>query len=91
MDEREYLQPILESYGVFKPLKTILPFSIQIVCTLSINIAAIVIAICHPNEQYRCREYFILLYAHVALWFLTLVSNEHCNCFFSKLAMGLFW
>jgi len=76
MDDREYLQPILESYGVFKPLRTIVPFSIHLAATLSLEIAAIVIAVCHPNEQYKCREYYILLYAHVGLWFLTLVVDQ---------------
>jgi len=75
MDDREYLQPILESYGIFRPLKTIPLFSIHLICALSIEIAAIVLAALKPNEATKCAEYFYLIYAHVALWFLTLVID----------------
>lgn len=76
MDDREYLQPILESYGIFKPLKTILPFSIHLLTVFILEIMAIVFTVIQLNNDYRCREYFILIYAHVALWFFTLIIDQ---------------
>lgn len=75
MDD-DYLQPILESYGRFKPLRTIPSFSFHLLGALAIEIAAIVIAIKHPDEKTKCTEYFILIYAHVAFWFFTLILDQ---------------
>ncbi|KAJ8979639.1 hypothetical protein NQ317_001346 [Molorchus minor] len=75
MEDRELIQPILDSYGTFKPLKTIPLFSIHLLFILSLDITAIVYAILHPDEKSKCKEYFILIYIHVGLWFLTLVVD----------------
>lgn len=75
MGDSQYLQPILESYGAFRPLKTIPAFSIHLLATLVLEIMAIVFAIKHPDEQSKCKEYFVIIYAHAALWFLTLVRQ----------------
>lgn len=74
MEDREHLQPILDSYGVFKPLNTIPVFSIHLLFTLSLNIISIVYAVLYPDEKSKCKEYFIIIYTHIGLWFLTLVS-----------------
>lgn len=73
MEDREYLQPILDSYGVFKPLKTIPLISVHLIYTLILDIVAIIYAANHPNEENKCQEYFTIIYIHVGLWFLTLV------------------
>lgn len=72
-DDREHLQPHLESYKIFKPLTTAPLVSLHLLATLAIEITAIVLACLHPDEQSKCRSYFVLLYIHVSLWFLTLV------------------
>ncbi|KAB0804517.1 hypothetical protein PPYR_01487 [Photinus pyralis] len=76
VEDREYLQPILESYGIFKPLNTIIPFSIHLLAIFTLEVMAIVFAAIHLNKDYQCREYFVLIYAHVGLWFLTLVVDQ---------------
>lgn len=73
MDDRQHLQPILDSYGIFKPLKTIPHFTFQLVFTFVLDIIAIVYAVIHPDQKNRCKEYFVIIYLHIALWFLTLV------------------
>ncbi|CAH0550536.1 unnamed protein product [Brassicogethes aeneus] len=77
VDDREHLQPILESFGVFKPLKTAPLFSLHLVYTTALNILAIVFAVRHPDQNSRCREYFILIYIHIGLWLLTLVVDQY--------------
>lgn len=72
MEDREHLEPILESFGVF-PVKTIPYVSFHLLFTVILNIVAIVFAILHPDEKSKCKEYFIIIYMHIALWFLTLV------------------
>lgn len=74
MEDRQLLQPILDSYGIFKPLKTISLFSFHLLFTVVLDIVAIVYAIKHPDENSKCREYFIIIYLHIGLWFFTLVS-----------------
>ncbi|RZC04995.1 transmembrane protein 192 [Asbolus verrucosus] len=76
MGDSEYLQPILESYGTFRPLNTAPIFSIHLISTLVLEIAAIVFAVQHPDEKNKCREYFIIIYAHAGLWFLTLILDQ---------------
>ncbi|KAJ8926542.1 hypothetical protein NQ314_021081 [Rhamnusium bicolor] len=76
MADREHLQPILDSYGTFRPLKTIPIFSIHLLYTLALNIIAIIYAVIHPNEKSKCKEYFIIIYIHIGLWFLTLVVDQ---------------
>ncbi|KAL3286259.1 hypothetical protein HHI36_000769 [Cryptolaemus montrouzieri] len=75
MDNRE-LQPILETYGTFKPLKTLPVFTIHLLYTLGLEILAIVYAIIHPDERHRCVEYFVVIYGHIGLWFLTLLVDQ---------------
>ncbi|GLV36642.1 uncharacterized protein CBL_07861 [Carabus blaptoides fortunei] len=72
MEDREHLQPHLESYKIFKPLRTIPAASVLLVASFALEVTAIILAILHPDEQSKCRSYFIVLYIHVALWFLTL-------------------
>lgn len=74
MEDRQLLQPILDSYGVFKPLRTTPIFSFHLLFTVALDIIAIVYAIIHPDEKSKCREYFIIIYLHIGLWFFTLVS-----------------
>lgn len=74
MESRE-MQPILENYGTFKPLKTVPVFAIHLLYTLGLEIMAITYAIIHPDEKHRCMEFFLIIYAHIGLWFLTLVSH----------------
>lgn len=79
-DDREHLQPHLESYKIFKPLTTTPLISLHLLATLTLEITAIVLASLHPDEQSKCRSYFVLLYIHVSLWFLTLFID----CFVKK-------
>nr|XP_023027597.1 transmembrane protein 192 isoform X1 [Leptinotarsa decemlineata] len=76
MEDREHMQPILDSYGVFKPLKTIPPFSVHLLFTVILDIIAIVYAIQHPDQNGRCREYFLIIYLHIGLWFITLIVDQ---------------
>ncbi|XP_018577051.1 transmembrane protein 192 isoform X2 [Anoplophora glabripennis] len=76
MEDREHLQPILESYGVFKPLNTIPAFGIHLLFTLALDIVSIVYVVLHPDEKSKCKEYFIVIYIHIGLWFLTLVVDQ---------------
>lgn len=76
MEDREYLQPILASYGMFRPLKTHHVFGLHLLATLALDIAHIVFTVLRPDDQFNCREYFVLIYAHVGLWILTLVSDK---------------
>lgn len=75
MEDQEHLQPHLESYKIFKPLRTILPASVQFVATFVVLVTALVFVnldILQPDEESnKCRSYFIVLYMHVAFWFLT--------------------
>lgn len=80
MDDREHLQPVLDSFGGFKPIKTVQLFSIQLLFTLALDIVAIVYAAIHPDESSKCREYFIIIYIHIALWFLTFVIHLLTKC-----------
>lgn len=80
MEDREYLQPILASYGIFKPMKTVHLFNLHLLATLVIEVSAVVYTILHPNQKNECREYFYIIYGHVALWFLTLVSLLRYLC-----------
>lgn len=74
MDDRELLAPILESYGIFKPLKTVSLMSLHILATLALVVTAIVYAVLTPDVSMKCREYFLLIYIQIGLWFFTLVS-----------------
>lgn len=74
VEDRALLQPILDSYGVFKPLRTSPVVSLHLLFTLALDIVAIVYAVIHPDEKSKCREYFIIIYLHIGLWFFTLVS-----------------
>ncbi|KAG5887697.1 hypothetical protein JTB14_002018 [Gonioctena quinquepunctata] len=76
MDDREHIQPILESFGVFKPLRTIPLFSFHLLITLILDVVAIVYAIEHRDPNGRCREYFTIIYLHVGLWFFTLIVDQ---------------
>lgn len=75
MEDREYLQPILASYGMFRPLRTHHVFGLHLLATLALDIATVVFTVLRPNEKFLCREYFALIYAHVGLWVLTLVRG----------------
>lgn len=74
MDDTELLREDLDLISCFKPLKTTVHFGLHLVFTLSLEITAIVLAILRPDDKYKCQSYFILLYLHVALWFITWVS-----------------
>ncbi|XP_018328909.1 transmembrane protein 192 isoform X2 [Agrilus planipennis] len=76
MDDTRNLLPIFESYGLFRPLKTIYPFTLQLLFTVALEITAIVFAIRHPDENSKCREYFIIIYMHVGLWFFSLIVDQ---------------
>ncbi|KAJ3637810.1 hypothetical protein MTP99_001237 [Tenebrio molitor] len=76
MADAEYLQPILESYGTFRPLNTVPAFSVHLLAALALEIVAIVFAVQHPDESSKCREYFIIIYIHVGLWFVTLIIDQ---------------
>lgn len=78
MEDREYLQPILASYGMFRPLRTHYAFILHLIATVALDIAAIVLTVLRPDERFNCREYFFLIYGHVGLWILTLVSSFVC-------------
>lgn len=89
MDERQLLHPIEDSESRFKQLRTVPIFTVHLLATLALEITAIVYAILHPEPNGKCREYFILIYLHVAFWFLTLVSL-HLNLCISFLLRVLF-
>lgn len=74
MEDQEHLQPILDSYGTFKPLKTIPIFNLHLLLACILEIMSIAYAMEHPDKRSRCREYFTILYIHICLWFVTLVS-----------------
>lgn len=78
MDNTELLAPDLELIKNFRPLKTVGATTLQLICTLGLEITAIVLAIVRPDEKYKCQSYFLLLYIHVALWFVTLVRTFYC-------------
>ncbi|XP_060532095.1 transmembrane protein 192 [Cylas formicarius] len=88
MEEREHLQPILDSYGVFKPIKTIPIFSFHLMFTFVLNIIAIVYSVLHPDEKSKCREYFIIIYIHIALWFLTIFLHFVAKHYHHQLRMN---
>ncbi|CAG9858118.1 unnamed protein product [Phyllotreta striolata] len=88
MDDRQHLQPILDSYGVFKPLKTIPHFTVHLVFTLIVEIIAIVYAINHPDQTHKCREYFLIIYLHIGLWFLTLALDQIVKCHHHSLRLN---
>ncbi|KAJ8943018.1 hypothetical protein NQ318_008336 [Aromia moschata] len=88
MEDREHLQPILESYGVFKPLKTTPIFSLHLLFTLALDVVAIVYSVLHPDENSKCREYFIIIYIHIGLWFLTLVVDQIAKIKHHKLRLN---
>lgn len=75
MDDRQLLHAVDESENRFKPLNTIPIFTLHFLTTLALEITAIAYAIKHPDPNGKCREYFILIYIHVGLWFFTLVIN----------------
>lgn len=75
MEDREQLLPILDSCGVFEPLYTHKLFSVHLLFTFILDVVAIVYAVRHPDENSKCKEYFLILYLHVAYWFITYVSN----------------
>lgn len=77
MDDQQLLQPIIESYGIFKPLNTVPAFSFHLLVTLALEVTAIVFAALHPNDRSaNCREYFILIYIHIGLWVVTLIVDQ---------------
>ncbi|XP_056636208.1 transmembrane protein 192 isoform X1 [Diorhabda sublineata] len=80
MDDREHLQPILDSYGVFKPIRTIPLFGIHLIFSCALTIIAICYAAIHPDEKSKCREYFVIIYLHIGLWFLTLIIDRLVKC-----------
>lgn len=80
MDDREQLQPILDSFGEFKKIQTVPLFGLHLLFTLVLDIVAIVYAVTHSDVNSRCREYFIIIYIHVALWFLTFVVHLATKC-----------
>lgn len=88
MEEREYLQPILESYGIFKPINTGIIFTLHTLFIVSLDIAAIVLAIIEPDETSKCQEFFIIVYIHVALWFFTLILDQVVRMRHYKLRMN---
>lgn len=87
MDDREHLQPVLDSFGGFKPVNTVHLFSIQLIFTLALDIVAIVYAAIHPDEKSRCIEYFIVIYIHIALWFLTFVIHLITKCIHNRVRL----
>lgn len=74
MDDTALLAPNLEVIKTFRPLNTVTASTLQLLFALGLEITAIVLAVCRPDEKYKCQSYFLLLYIHVALWFVTLVS-----------------
>ncbi|XP_050305765.1 transmembrane protein 192 isoform X2 [Anthonomus grandis grandis] len=75
MNDQELLQPILESFGGFKKVQTVPLFTFHIFFTLVLDIVAIVYAAIHPDDSSKCREYFIIIYLHVALWIITYIIH----------------
>lgn len=75
MDDAELLAPNLELIKTFHPLKTVCATTLHLIFTLGLEITALVLAICRPDERYKCQSYFLLLYIHVGLWFITLVRK----------------
>lgn len=73
MEDRELLQEDLDLIKTFKPLKTISHAGVHLFFTLGLEVTAIVLAVLRPDDKYKCQSYFILLYIHVGLWFLTWV------------------
>ncbi|CAH1183019.1 unnamed protein product [Ceutorhynchus assimilis] len=71
MDDRELLQPVLDSFGGFAPIRTAPLYSFHLLFTFVLDIVAIVYAVTHPALDSKCTEYFVILYLHVALWFIT--------------------
>ncbi|XP_050514076.1 transmembrane protein 192 [Diabrotica virgifera virgifera] len=80
MDDRQHLQPILDSYGGFKPLKTVSLFSVHLLVIFILDLLAIGYAVKHPDEKSRCREYFVVIYLHIGLWFATLIVDQVAKC-----------
>ncbi|KAF7283993.1 hypothetical protein GWI33_022810 [Rhynchophorus ferrugineus] len=76
MEDREQLLPILDSCGSFKPLYTHKLYSIHLLFTFILDVVAIVYAIRHPDKHSKCKEYFLILYLHVAYWFITYILER---------------
>lgn len=78
MADSEPLLPTLEFFGTigtFQSLKTCPLFSLHLVFTVLLDVLAIVYAASHPDTASRCREYFVIIYLHVAFWFFTLLLH----------------
>lgn len=73
LDDRD-LQPILGHYGSFKPLKTILPFAAHTLYIFVLQVMSIIFTFSHPDQN--CLEYYIIIYTHSGLWFLTLLVDQ---------------
>lgn len=80
MADTEHLQPVIESYGTFRPLTTVPVFSLHLLFALALEIVAVVFAVQHPDPKNKCQEYFIIIYIHAGLWFLTLVCEIPLFC-----------
>ncbi|KAF2883427.1 hypothetical protein ILUMI_22737 [Ignelater luminosus] len=60
----------------FKPIRTIVLSSMIIFVTFWISLAAYIILTFQLYHNFKCAEYFVLLYAQMGLWFLTLIVDR---------------
>lgn len=88
MEDQQQLQPILDSVVGFTPLKTHHLFSAHLLFTLILDIVAIVYAFKHPDEGSKCKEYFIIIYFHIAYWFVTLIMHFVTKCLHNKIRLN---
>ncbi|ERL92680.1 transmembrane protein 192 [Dendroctonus ponderosae] len=75
MADRDNLMPLWDSFGGFQEVPTVPLFSFHLLVTLILDIVAIVYAVVHPDAGSKCREYFIIIYLHVALWIITFIMH----------------
>ncbi|XP_066142519.1 transmembrane protein 192 [Euwallacea fornicatus] len=75
MADLEQLLPVLDSFRGFKPVRTTPLFGFHLLVTFVLDILIIVYAGIHPDPAGKCREYYLIMYLHVVLWFLTLLLH----------------
>ncbi|XP_066262296.1 transmembrane protein 192 [Euwallacea similis] len=75
MADQEQLLPVLDSFGSFKPINTTPLFGFHLLMTFILDILIIVYAATHSDPAGKCREYYLIMYLHVVLWFLTLLLH----------------
>ncbi|XP_069671713.1 transmembrane protein 192 isoform X1 [Periplaneta americana] len=78
-DDIQQLQPVLggDVARKFSPLNTVAVVTLELLISIGVLIAAILLATVWPDEFDRCEPYFIVLYVHAAFWCVSLGVDKH--------------